>query len=391
LEIGDIVLEVSGGGPTQPVGRTVLVDEQAIRSSDLPLICSNFCRRLVMSGNVDPRFVRYQLHHFYVLGNTDQYQRASTNIRNLQVPRYLEGTTIAIPPLAEQHRIVAVIEEQFSRLDAGIAALESATAKAGALTRAVMEAAVNGWDRVPLRELVHSLRNGIFVSRPGSIPTERAILRISAVRRLHLDATDVRYIPEAVGLPNEAAVRIEAGDLLFTRYNGNAQFVGACAMVQSDAAGLFYPDKLIRAVVNRARAMPEYLEIAVNCGPSLQAIALRRKTTAGQVGIAGGQLLDVPVPLPSLRDQELIVARTRQILDASHMLRSDIALASRRSDRLKSVLLAAAFSGRLVLQDPRDESASALIRRIEVERAATSGLTAENTRKPRIIQRKVSA
>ena len=44
LEIGDIVLEVSGGGPTQPVGRTVLIDEQTSRLSDLPLICSNFCR-----------------------------------------------------------------------------------------------------------------------------------------------------------------------------------------------------------------------------------------------------------------------------------------------------------------------------------------------------------
>src|SRR5690242_12359029 len=48
LEIGDVVLEVSGGGPNQPVGRTVLIDELATRLSDLPLICSNFCRRLVL-------------------------------------------------------------------------------------------------------------------------------------------------------------------------------------------------------------------------------------------------------------------------------------------------------------------------------------------------------
>ena len=97
LKLGDIVLEVSGGGPTQPVGRTVLIDEEALKSAEDALICSNFCRRIVLSRELNPWFVWYQLLHGYSRGNTDAFQRATTNIRNLQVPRYLAGTYLVVP------------------------------------------------------------------------------------------------------------------------------------------------------------------------------------------------------------------------------------------------------------------------------------------------------
>ncbi len=51
---------------------------------------------------------------------------------------------IALPPLAEQRRIVAAIEEQFTRLDAGVAALKSARARLKQYRAAVLKAAVEG-------------------------------------------------------------------------------------------------------------------------------------------------------------------------------------------------------------------------------------------------------
>ena len=80
LKVGDLVLEVSGGGPTQPVGRTVLIDEQALNSADEPLICSNFCRRLVLRSEMNPRFIWFQLQHGYARGKTDEFQRSTTLI-----------------------------------------------------------------------------------------------------------------------------------------------------------------------------------------------------------------------------------------------------------------------------------------------------------------------
>ena len=45
LNIGDIVLEISGGGPTQPVARTIVIDKYAIESNKCNLICSNFLEK----------------------------------------------------------------------------------------------------------------------------------------------------------------------------------------------------------------------------------------------------------------------------------------------------------------------------------------------------------
>src|SRR5947209_3966134 len=56
LAPGDLVLEVSGGSPAQPVGRVVVIDDRAVSESRKPLICSNFCRKLHLKPGVDPFF-----------------------------------------------------------------------------------------------------------------------------------------------------------------------------------------------------------------------------------------------------------------------------------------------------------------------------------------------
>ncbi len=379
---GDIVV-ASSSGSASVVGKSAQLRTQWDGGFGA------FCSVIRPSLGMNPQY----LAHFVAGPRVREAWRAlaqGTNINNLKTSD-LSGTMVPIPPRAEQERIVTAIEGQFSRLDAGVAALDAAFVKAGTLAKAAMEAAVSSWDQVPLREVLSSLRNGIFVSRPGTAPTRRAILRISAVRPLRLDAAEVRYVPESTTLGNEDAFRIDAGDLLFTRYNGNADLVGACALVGAEAAGMLYPDKLIRAVVNKGRAMPDYLEIALNCGPSLRAIAERRKTTAGQVGISGSQLLSVPVPLPPLADQERMVAQTRSVLDAVRRLRLETARARRRCEGLRSAVLAAAFSGKLVPQNPDDEPVPVLLERIAAERASANGHKATRVRKSRTTYSNVPA
>ena len=100
-----------------------------------------------------------------------------------------------------------------------------------------------------LGELLLELRNGIFVSRPGAEKTSRPILRISAVRPMDLRADDVRYVPESITLANADNWYVHEDDLLFTRYSGNPEFVGACARVRAKLPNMLYPDKLIRGRV----------------------------------------------------------------------------------------------------------------------------------------------
>ncbi|HEX2224886.1 MAG TPA: restriction endonuclease, partial [Thermoanaerobaculia bacterium] len=83
LQAGDIVVEISGGGTDQPVGRTVLIDDKALESAANPLICSNFCRQIRIHSEVNAAYVHLVLTHQYLCGGFDEYQTQTTNLRNL--------------------------------------------------------------------------------------------------------------------------------------------------------------------------------------------------------------------------------------------------------------------------------------------------------------------
>src|SRR5206468_2698975 len=101
---------------------------------------------------------------------------------------------------------------------------------------------------------------------------------------------------------------LAGGDLLYTRYNGNAELVGACAVVPGDAGALTYPDKLIRAVPDRQRVDPSFLALACTFGAGRQQIRSSVKTTAGQAGISGRDLKSVMIRVPELEIQRRVVS-----------------------------------------------------------------------------------
>lgn len=171
-----------------------------------------------------------------------------------------------------------------------------------------------GWVWVTLGEIAESVRNGIFVSRPGSEPNGVPILRISAVRPMHLDLGDLRYSGQDAESLREADRLALPGDLLFTRYNGNPDHVGACAAIPESAPLLTYPDKLIRVRVNRQVVDSRFVEFAFSWAHTRALVRRHAKTTAGQVGIAGGELKKIVIPMPPLGEQRRIVAALEEQL-----------------------------------------------------------------------------
>jgi type I restriction enzyme, S subunit len=116
LAVGDLVVEVSGGGASQPVGRTLLIDEEAIRrAGGVPLICNNFCRQVRVHREIDPAFVHLALSHAYLCGGFDEHQTQTTNLRNLDFKGFL-STVLPLPPRAEQLRINRKVAELMAPL-----------------------------------------------------------------------------------------------------------------------------------------------------------------------------------------------------------------------------------------------------------------------------------
>ena len=294
-----------------------------------------------------------------VEGATGSHTRAKSRpILNQPVP---------IAPMAEQKRIVDALEEHFSRLDAAEATLSATSRKLDAwLTSFLTDACRGPWPKAQLSDIIKSLNNGVFVSRPSAQPPGSPIYRISAVRPLVLRTDDIRY---ADPVPKMAdAYKVESGDILLTRYSGNPRFVGAAAVVPPGGAGILHPDKLIRVVADRSKALPGWIAAYLTVGEGRRGIEQRLKTTAGQVGISGSQLRTVQIAVPPLSHQQKMITKLGVLREAQERMQQQLDGVATQTQALRRSIIAAGFAGRLVPQDPEDEPASVLLERIAASR-----------------------
>jgi type I restriction enzyme S subunit len=349
---------------------------------ELPRVC--IAPDLGAKAIVKADCIRARIHHqidirwvLYALMAPPTREWATSRIKGVGRPRLgmagIRQIPLPIPPLAEQRRIVAVLEDQLSRIGSCSASIYAALQRSSRLRLRFLADSVASSDKTGSQylfgQVIKSLRNGMYISRPGAEPDGVPILRIGSVRPLQLDVTDIRYSGRSADEINRDGYLLQSGDLLFTRYNGNAEYVGSCAIVPDGIGSITYPDKLIRVRVNRSYALPEYLALICAAGETRAAIRRSVKTTAGQAGISGRELKNVPVRLPKIEDQKRAVQWFTGQDESMRRLESALASVSRKASVLHMSLLREAFAGRLVEQDSVDEPASVLLERIRAERA----------------------
>lgn len=104
LALGDILLEKSGGSPTQPVGRVRLFDVE----EDVQYSYSNFCSRIrVFNTDYNSSYVWVMLNEFYLLGGTVPLQNG-VRLLNLKIPEY-KKVRIPKPPIEIQQKIATEV------------------------------------------------------------------------------------------------------------------------------------------------------------------------------------------------------------------------------------------------------------------------------------------
>ena len=224
----------------------------------------------------------------------------------------------------------------------------------------------NGWCEVRFGDLLGELRNGVSSKPEAELPGQ-PILRINAVRpgRVHLD--DLRYLRE----PFELNSLIADGDLLFTRYNGSLKLLGVCGLVRGlGEKKVLYPDKLMRVRFDHECVNIEYIEAYFAAPQVRRRIEEKAKSTAGQQGISGNDLKAQIIDLPPLAEQAEIVRILNKLTKSNEIVCDQILAILAELDNLDMSVLAQAFRGELVPQDPDDEPASVLLERIRAERDA---------------------
>ncbi|MGK0290823.1 MAG: type I restriction enzyme S subunit [bacterium] len=111
LQNGDIIIEKSGGSPSQPVGRVVYFQNP----NEEIYLCNNFTSILRPDLNkVSPKYLFYLLFNFYNTEKVLAFQNKTTGIINLKLDRYLDSEISYEPDLKTQNKIVAILDKGIS-------------------------------------------------------------------------------------------------------------------------------------------------------------------------------------------------------------------------------------------------------------------------------------
>ncbi len=174
IQENDILIEISGGGPEQPVGRTALITKQVLSNFNNPVVCTNFLRLIRPNEKINSTFLNYYLSYFYLSGKVIAYQAGSNNLRNLKFKEY-ERIGIPIPPIETQQAIVNKIESLFDEIDEGIGRLKTAARQIQQYRQSLLKNAFNG-------ELTKEWRS----KHADTLPSENELLaQIQTAREQH--------------------------------------------------------------------------------------------------------------------------------------------------------------------------------------------------------------
>lgn len=320
----------------------------------------------------------------------------------------LKAWPIPLPPLAEQHRIVEALEGHLSRLDTA----EQLTLLAASRTHRLREAVSSitlgysvpsgepsapppapsgtddgslpnippSWSWKRLEEIADVAGGVTKDKKKQSDPSfpEVPYLRVANVQRGRLDLSEVSVIrvPEAKALQ----LALKSGDVLLNE-GGDRDKLGRGWVWEDQVPGAIHQNHVFRARIRNNVLHPKLLSWYAN--NAARWFEINGKQSVNLASISLSKIKQLPVPVPPLDEQAVIVERIEDqlsVLDAAASLSGQ---ALTKAKALRRSLLYRAFTGKLVPQEPADEPASAFLDRIRAERDAQGRKLKQPNRRPR--------
>lgn len=314
----------------------------------------------------------------------------------------INSIVIPLPPLPEQKRIVAKLEELFSELEAGEASLRKARRQLGVYRQSLLKQAFEGkltqtwrtqnadtlgeplvasakldaepsplpqgWIWQTLNDVAEITGGLTKNSKRDSLPLRIPYLRVANVYANELRLDEIKDI--GVTAAEAKKVRLVKGDLLIVEGNGSLDQIGRVAAWNGSINDCGHQNHLIRARCHPS-AYHDFVLMFLLSPHGRDVIEKQAASTSGLHTLSVSKVQRVPVPLCSLPEQQEIVRILDEQFEAIERNERELDAALKRSEALRQSILKRAFSGRLVPQDPADEPASALVARLRAERSAT--------------------
>jgi type I restriction enzyme S subunit len=400
---GDVLISVRA-----PVGPTNLCQEKSCIGRGLAAVRGR-C-------NISPLVILYLLRTFeheissQSTGTTFD-ATSGDKLRSLMLP---------LPPLPEQHRIVSKVEELFNKLDAGVEELHKIKAQLKRYRQAVLKAAFQGklteeWRRKHKGELEAAAvliekigyerkKSGKYKALPTiditdlpELPKEWVWTTLNELSGN--DKNAIKAGPFGSSLKKDSYVakgykvygqeQVISGNPLLGNYYINEEKYNSlisCSVKPGDllislvgtiGKVLILPDDVEPGIINPRLAklsLDKNLIVNKYIKAYLESSAVRHffslTSHGGTMDILNLTILKaLPIPLPSVAEQDNITDELARILSVADEIDKTIGQCLKEVNKLRQSVLKLAFDGKLVPQDPSDEPAEKLLERIKVARS----------------------
>lgn len=404
------------------LGKTAIfhmADTQLLHGMNLLLIRAN-------QDTINSNYLNFLMNYYRFLGVFFTIAQHAVNQSSINQAK-LNALSIPLPPVPEQHRIVAKIEELFTRLDAGVETLKKIHLQLKRYRQSVLKSAFNGeltaewrkahkdelepasvllerikserkksvkhkelptldtsdlpglpegWVWARMIDLTESMKNGIY-KPPQFYGTHGvACLRMYNIENGCIVWKDVKRMTLT---PDEVIeYGLKEGDILVNRVNSR-ELVGKAAPIPSGLETCVYESKNIRLRLCKKHMVSKFISYWLQLSGQ-NYFNRNAQQTVGMASINQEQLGSMPIPLCSLSEQKKSIEEVDRAFSVADEIEITIEQSLKQSDRLRQSILKKAFEGKLVPQNPDDEPAEKLLERIRLEKTRMVQLRHQSSR-----------
>ena len=363
LKDDDFLMSLTGN-----VGRVAIID-----ASFLPAALNQrvACLRIKSEDSVRKEYIFYFCLQKQFVSDCIKSAKGSAQL-NMST-EWLKEYPIPLPPLAEQQRIVDRIESLFANLDEAKekaqAVLDSfETRKAAILHKAFTGeltakwreehgVGMESWEKKSVGELCISLKYG--TAKKSDASGNVVVLRMGNLQQGEIDWSDLAYSNDPDDIEK---YKLFPGDVLFNRTN-SAALVGKTAIYRGEHPAI-YAGYLIKLDYDHDKIIGDYLNYALNTLDAKKYCNSVKTDGVDQSNINAKKIGAYSFNVPSIPEQEKIVSVIQKLLSKEQQAKEAAEAVLDQIDLMKKSILARAFRGELGTNDPNEESAVELLKKV---------------------------